>query len=38
MRDVIIVGAGPGGLLLAQYFGDHGIDYASFSRDEWATA
>jgi len=36
MRDVIIVGAGPGGLLLAQYFGDHGIDYEVLERGKIA--
>jgi len=36
MRDVIIVGAGPGGLLLAHYFGEHGIGYEVLERGKVA--
>jgi thioredoxin reductase len=36
MRDVIIVGAGPGGLLLAQYLEEHRIDYQILERGKIA--
>jgi putative flavoprotein involved in K+ transport len=36
MRDVIIVGAGPGGLLLAQYLEEHRIDYQVLERGKIA--
>lgn len=36
MRDVIIVGGGPSGLLLAYYLGEHGIDYLVLERGKIA--
>jgi len=36
MRDVIIVGAGPGGLLLAQHLEEHRIDYQILERGKIA--
>jgi 2-polyprenyl-6-methoxyphenol hydroxylase-like FAD-dependent oxidoreductase len=33
-KKVLIVGAGPGGLLLAQFLRGQGIPYAIFERDE----
>ncbi len=36
MRDVIIVGGGPGGLLLGHFLEEHGIDYQLFERGKIA--
>ncbi len=36
MRSVIIVGGGPGGLLLAHFLGEHGIDYEVLERGKIA--
>src|SRR4030065_199220 len=38
MRDVIIAGGGPGGLLLAHFLGEHGIDYQVLERGKIAQA
>src|SRR4030067_2591680 len=36
MRDVIIVGGGPAGLLMAHFLGEHGIDYQVLERGKIA--